>query len=44
VLGDRLMSIVVKPRPMVKLGKYQVLYYVSEPRRMPVLGELPNAG
>jgi two-component system, chemotaxis family, chemotaxis protein CheY len=29
-LGDRLMSIVVKPRPMVKLGKY----YVPQPRRM----------
>jgi two-component system, chemotaxis family, chemotaxis protein CheY len=31
-LCDRLMSIVVKPRPMVKLGKY----YVPEPRRAPV--------
>jgi two-component system, chemotaxis family, chemotaxis protein CheY len=39
-LGDRLMSIVVKPRPMVKLGKY----YVPEPRRVPVLPELPKAG
>jgi two-component system, chemotaxis family, chemotaxis protein CheY len=38
-LCDRLMSIVVKPRPMVKLGNY----YVPEPRRMPVLGELPRA-
>lgn len=36
-LGDRLMSIVAKPRPMVKLGKY----YVPEPRRMVVAGGLP---
>jgi two-component system, chemotaxis family, chemotaxis protein CheY len=35
-LGDRLASIVIKPRPMVKLGKY----YVPQPRRMPVLSEL----
>ena len=39
-LGDRLMSIVIKPRPMAKLGKY----YVPQPRRMPALGELPEAG
>ena len=31
-LCDRLMSIVVNPRPMMKLGKY----YVPAPRRMPV--------
>ncbi|HZQ13940.1 MAG TPA: response regulator [Pseudolabrys sp.] len=37
MLCDRLMSIVVKPRPMVKLGKY----YVPQPRRMP--SELPRA-
>jgi len=29
-LCDRLTSIVVKPRPMMKLGNY----YVPEPRRM----------
>jgi hypothetical protein len=34
------MSIVVKPRQMVKLGKY----YVPEPRRMPGMGELSRAG
>ena len=39
-LCDRLMSIVVKPRPMVKLGKY----YVPEPRRMPGLSELRRFG
>ena len=39
-LCDRLMSIVIKPRPMIKLGKY----YVPEPRRMPVANELPRAG
>ena len=39
-LCDRLMSIVIKPRPMIKLGKY----YVPEPRRVPVAGELPSAG
>jgi CheY-like chemotaxis protein len=38
-LGDRLMSIVVKPRPMVKLGDY----YVPEPRRMAATPELPQA-
>jgi CheY-like chemotaxis protein len=35
-LRDRLMSIVVKPRPMMKLGKY----YVPTPRRMPLPREL----
>ncbi len=35
-LRDRLMSIVVKPRPMMKLGKY----YVPTPRRMPPPREL----
>ncbi len=39
-LCDRLMSIVVKPRPMVKLGKY----YVPEPRRLPALSELRRFG
>ena len=39
-LCDRLMSIVVKPRPMVKLGKY----YVPEPRRMPGLSEVRGFG
>ena len=34
------MSIVAKPRPMVKLGNY----YVPQPRRMPVISELPKAG
>jgi hypothetical protein len=33
-LGDRLMSIVHKQRPMVKLGKY----YVPQPRRLPAPG------
>jgi two-component system chemotaxis response regulator CheY len=35
-LCDRLMSIVVKPRPMIKLGKY----YVPQPRRVPNANEL----
>ena len=39
-LCDRLMSIVGKPRPMVKLGKY----YVPEPRRMPGLSEVRSFG
>jgi CheY-like chemotaxis protein len=39
-LCDRLMSIVHKPRPMVKLGKY----YVPQPRRLPAAGELTQAG
>jgi CheY-like chemotaxis protein len=37
-LGDRLLSIVAKPRAMVKVGKY----YVPEPRCLPVLSELPR--
>ncbi len=37
-LRDRLTSIAIKPRPMVKIGKY----YVPEPRRMPASFELPN--
>ena len=36
LLRDRLMSIVVKPRPMVKLGDY----YVPEPRRIPMASEM----
>jgi two-component system chemotaxis response regulator CheY len=39
-LGDRLLSIIAKPRPMVKLGDY----YVPEPRRIPVVDDLPKAG
>lgn len=39
-LCDRLMSIAIKPRPMVKLGKY----YVPEPRRMSGLSEMSHAG
>lgn len=39
-LCDRLMSIVAKPRPMVKLGEF----YVPQPRRMPVVQELPLGG
>jgi two-component system, chemotaxis family, chemotaxis protein CheY len=35
-LGDRLKSILVKPRQMVTLGKY----YVPEPRRMTAVPEL----
>ena len=35
-LRDRLMSILIKPRPMMKLGKY----YVPAPRRMPLPQEL----
>jgi two-component system, chemotaxis family, chemotaxis protein CheY len=38
-LSDRLMSIVVKPRPMVKLGKY----YVPQPRGTSVTA-VPQAG
>jgi two-component system chemotaxis response regulator CheY len=37
-LHDRLLSIVIKPRPMQKLGKY----YVPQPRRMPTARELPR--
>ena len=36
LLRDRLMSIVVNPRPMVKLGDY----YVPEPRRIPMASEM----
>lgn len=36
LLRERLMSIVVKPRPMVRLGDY----YVPEPRRIPLTNEL----
>jgi len=39
-LGDRLLSIVAKPRPMVKLGDY----YVPQPRCLPVLSEAPRLG
>jgi len=39
-IGERLMSIAVKPRPMVKIGKY----YVPEPRRMTAATALPKAG
>lgn len=35
-LRDRLMSIMVKPRPMMKVGKH----YVPAPRRMPLPREL----
>jgi CheY-like chemotaxis protein len=38
-LCDRLMSIVINPRPMVKLGKY----YVPQPRRVPTAGEMPRS-
>ena len=34
-LRDRLMSIMVKPRPMMKLGNF----YVPKPRRMPAAFE-----
>ncbi|MGA6996823.1 MAG: hypothetical protein WBZ22_11315 [Pseudolabrys sp.] len=39
-LCDRLTSIVLKPRPMVKLGKF----YVPQPRRMSASREAANAG
>jgi CheY-like chemotaxis protein len=38
-LRDRLLSIVVKPRPMVRVGKL----YVPEPRRLIAPGELQRA-
>jgi DNA-binding response OmpR family regulator len=38
-LRDRLMAIVIKPRPMMKLGKY----YVPTPRRIPLQRELATA-
>ena len=40
LLRERLMSIVVKPRPMVKLGDF----YVPEPRRIPLTSELARLG
>jgi two-component system chemotaxis response regulator CheY len=36
LLGERLMSILMRPRPMVKLGDF----YVPEPRHIPVASEL----
>ncbi|MGB9348930.1 MAG: response regulator [Pseudolabrys sp.] len=39
-LCDRLTSIVLKPRPMVKLGTF----YVPQPRRMSASREAANAG
>jgi CheY-like chemotaxis protein len=39
-LGDRLLSIVAKPRPMVKVGDY----YVPQPRRMLPSSDLAMAG
>jgi two-component system, chemotaxis family, chemotaxis protein CheY len=38
-LRDRLLSIVVKPRPMVQIGKL----YVPQPRHMPAAGEVRRA-
>jgi CheY-like chemotaxis protein len=38
-LRDRLLSIVIKPRPMVRVGKL----YVPEPRRLILSNELPRA-
>jgi two-component system chemotaxis response regulator CheY len=38
-LRDRLVSILVKPRPMVQIGKY----YVPEPRRVIALSALQQA-
>lgn len=38
-LRDRLLSIMIKPRPMVKLGKY----YVPQPRLAPVVGAMAPA-
>jgi CheY-like chemotaxis protein len=37
-LRDRLTSIAINPRPMLKIGKF----YVPEPRRMPAAFELPR--
>ena len=37
-LHDRLLSIVIKPRPMLKLGNF----YVPTPRRVPTARELPR--
>jgi CheY-like chemotaxis protein len=39
-LRDRLMSIVLKPRPMMKLGNY----YVPKPRRLPAGYEAARLG
>ena len=39
-LRDRLMSIVVKPRPILKLGNY----YVPKPRRVPANLEIARLG
>lgn len=39
-LQDRLLSIVTRPRRMMKLGDY----YVPEPRRIPVTSELARLG
>ena len=39
-LCDRLMSIVINPRPMVKLGEF----YVPQPRRMPTLQDVTIGG
>jgi CheY-like chemotaxis protein len=38
-LHDRLLSVIVKPRPMLQLGSF----YVPQPRRMPVTAELMPA-
>ena len=39
-LCERLTSIVAKPRPMMKVGKY----YVPQPRRMGTVSDTPSAG
>jgi len=39
-LRDRLTAIAVKPRPMMKLGKF----YVPQPRRMPAAYEVARVG
>jgi CheY-like chemotaxis protein len=38
-LRDRLLSILIKPRPMVQIGKF----YVPEPRRSPLASEVLGA-
>jgi hypothetical protein len=38
-LRDRLVSILMRPRPMVQIGKY----YVPQPRRPIALGEVRQA-
>jgi two-component system chemotaxis response regulator CheY len=35
-LGDRLMSVVIRPRPMMSIGEY----YVPKPRNMPIPCEM----